>query len=172
MRYLTIVRHAKAAAGDASVRDFDRPLTVKGRAQAEVLREWARDPEALGRYGPTTALVSAAARARETYAVAFAGTSFVHALETSELIYNGRRDVTAEDLLAELATVDPGNESLLVVGHNPTVFELALSLSDREIPALAKHKYPLGAALVFALELGETIGLRRYSFVESFVPEV
>ena len=172
VRFLTIVRHAKAASPQIGQSDFDRPLTTKGRAQAEKLRVWANDPDALGAFGPTTALVSAAYRTRETYAVAFAGTTFVHALQTSDLIYNGRRDVSAEDLLAELAAVDPGTESLLIVGHNPTVFELAQLLSDREIPALAKGKYPLGAALVFQLDGHQKIESNRYRFVESFVPEV
>ena len=154
------------------MRDFDRPLTDKGRAQSEVLRAWAKDPESLGRYGPCTALVSSSARTRETYAVGFAGTAFVHALETSELIYNGQRDVSADDLLAQLAEIDPGTESLVVIAHNPTVFEVAQAVSDRPIPALAKAKYPLAAALVFRLHDGETVGLTRYEFVESFVPEV
>ena len=171
MRYLTIVRHAKAAAPVTGQDDFDRPLTPRGRAQAEALRVWALDHRALGAYGPTTALVSAAARTRETYAVAFAGTPFVDAVETSELIYNGHRDVRAEDLVAELASIDPVTESLLVVGHNPTVFELAYSLSATPIPELERGKYPLGGAVVLQLA-DEPIAWRKYEYVCSFVPDV
>ena len=171
VRYLTIVRHAKAAPAASGQDDLDRPLTSKGRAQAAALRAWVLDPEELGGYGPTTALVSASARTRETYAVAFAGTPFVHAVEINSAIYNGRRDVSADDLRAELAAVDPGNESLMVVGHNPTVFELAATLARHEIPTLAKGKYPLGAALVFAIDDGP-LGSGPYEWVRSFVPEV
>ncbi len=172
MRYLTIVRHAKAAAAEAGQSDFDRPLTPRGRAQCEMLRTWANDPRALGAYGPVTALVSGAARTRETYAVAFAGTTFVHALETSELIYNGRRDVSAHDVLSELAAIDPVNESLMVVGHNPTVFELATLLCSEPIPELQRHKYPTACAVVLQLSENETVGLRNYEYVKGFVPEV
>ena len=172
MRYLTIVRHAKAAAGDVGHSDFDRPLTPRGRAQCEMLRTWANDPGALGAFGPVTALVSSSARTRETYAVAFAGTTFVHALETSELIYNGQRDVSAHDVLVELAAIDPVTESLLVVGHNPTVFELAVLLGGNDIAELQRNKYPTACAIVLALPDDETVGLRHYEYVKGFVPEV
>jgi phosphohistidine phosphatase len=172
VRYLIVVRHAKAVPHDAGIEDFDRPLTDKGRRQAMALREWASDPDALGAYGPVTALVSASARTRETYALGFAGTPFVHALETSSLIYNGRRDVSPEDVLTELAAIDPVNESLMVVGHNPTVFELVHLLADGKVDALSGNKYPLGAAVVLKLRDDEPIGLRLYPFVRSFVPDV
>lgn len=170
MRSLVIVRHAKAAAAQKRHSDFDRPLTKRGRAQSERLRVWASDPESLGRFGPVTALVSGSARTRETYAVAFAGTPFVHALETSDLIYNGTRDVSGRDLLAELATIDPVTESLMVVAHNPTVLELAYDLAAGPIPALIDGRFPLAAAIVFELP-DAPIGPGPYRFVEAFVPE-
>lgn len=171
MRYLTIVRHAKAVSADKGGADYDRPLTKRGRAQSERLRQWALDPGALLRYGPTTALVSGAARTRETYALAFAGTPFVHAVETSDLIYNGRRAVSATDVLEALAALDPVTESLLVVGHNPTVLELALTIADGPVPPLADGRFPLAAAVVFRLRENEPIGLRRYPYEAGFVPE-
>jgi len=172
MRYLTIVRHAKAEPANVGENDVDRVLSTRGRHQASKLREWVKDPEELGHYGPVTALVSAAARTRETYSVAFAGTAFVHAVETSELIYNGRRDVSAEDLLAHLAAIDPVTESLLVVGHNPTVFELATMLASSPIKILSKGKYPLGAAIVLEIDETALIGPGPYRLVTTFVPEV
>jgi phosphohistidine phosphatase len=172
MRYLTIVRHAKAVAHDAGYEDFDRPLNARGRAQAELLREWAKDPGGLGAYGPVTALVSASARTRETYATAFAGTKFIHAVETSSIIYNGHRDVSAADVIAELAAIDPVTESLMVVGHNPTVFEMVSLLADGRVKALDGDRYPLGAAIVLRLRDDEPVSMSRYRFVEAFVPEV
>jgi phosphohistidine phosphatase len=169
MRYLTIVRHAKAEKPAVGQSDFDRALTERGQRQSAQLREWAKDPAALGAYGPATALVSAAQRTRETYALGFAGTNFVHAMETSELIYNGHRHVSGEDLLAELAAIDPVTESLLVVGHNPTVLELALLLAPSPPPDFEGDRFPTGTAMVFALN-DEPIGLRHYPFVTSFVP--
>jgi phosphohistidine phosphatase SixA len=172
VRYLTIVRHAKAASLADNGSDYDRPLTKKGRAQSERLRFAVVDETVLGQFGPATALVSGAARTRETYALAFAGTPFVHAVAMSDFIYNGYQHVSADYAIAELASVDPVTESLLLIGHNPTVLELAYALADEEIPALAGDRYPLGAAVVFALRDGEPIGNRQYPFVTAFVPEI
>ena len=127
MRYLTIVRHAKAEKAVAEQRDKDRALNERGRRQCEQLRGWASDETELGRFGPTTALVSAAARTKETFTRAFEGTPFVAEHVESELIYNGLRDVSAEDVLIDLAAIDPVTTSLLVVGHNPTVLYVLAS---------------------------------------------
>jgi phosphohistidine phosphatase len=171
MRYLTVVRHAKAVKGEPGEPDYGRVLHKRGRAQCEQLREWATDPNALSRFGPTTALVSAAARTRETYARAFEGTGFVQTCHFSELIYNGRRHVTAEDVLIDLAAVDPVTTSLLVVGHNPTVHELVLTLARVAPPVLRTGNYPLGGAYVLELPDDHQIGLARYDVVDSFIPD-
>lgn len=169
VRYLTIVRHAKAAPATPGQSDFDRDLTKRGRDQCRQLREWAADRESLGRYGPTVALVSAAARTKETFRRAFQDTPFVTSREYSELIYNGRRDVSAEDLLSELAALDPVTSSLLVIAHNPTVFELAALLSTETPESLRYGRYPLGSAYVLALD-ERPVGRGRYELVASYVP--
>lgn len=171
MRFLTVVRHGKAKPGALGEPDYDRVLSSRGRRECEQLRGWASDPEALGRYGPTTALVSAAARTRETFERGFDGTGFVTAQEFSDSIYNGRREVTAEDLMIELARVDPVTSSLLVVAHNPTVHELVVSLAIELPDSLSDYHYPLGGAYVLALPGDGPIGLGRYEMVASFVPD-
>jgi phosphohistidine phosphatase len=170
VRYLTVVRHAKAAPATPGASDFERELAKRGREQCARLRKWASDPDKLGRYGPTTALVSAATRTRETFRLAFEGTAFVLRGEFSELIYNGRHEVTAEDLLIEIAAIDPVTTSLLVVGHNPTVHELMLILANELPPALRADHYPLGGAFVLALPDDRQIGLARYDVVASYIP--
>lgn len=170
VRYLTVVRHAEATPSAPGQADFDRPLSERGRAQCEALRAWATDPDALGAYGPVTALVSAAARTVETFDRSFGGLDFVASRHTSELIYNGRRDVTGEDLLIDLAALDPVTTSLLVVGHNPTVFELVTSLATRLPGKLRRGKFPTGAAYVLALPADRPVGLTPYELVDKFVP--
>ncbi len=146
-------------------------LSKRGRRQCEQLRKWATNEHKLGRFGPTTALVSAAARTRETFDRGFDGTAFVGPREFSDLIYNGRRDVSAEDLLIDLAAIDPVTMSLLVVAHNPTVHELMLSLAQNVPASLERKAYPLGGAFVLALPEDRQIGLARYEVVASYVPD-
>lgn len=170
VRYLTIVRHGESTPAPPGGSDFDRGLSERGKRQCDELRVWASDPDALGRFGPTTALVSAAQRTKETYRRAFAKTDFVSEKHYSELIYNGRREVTPEDLLADLAAIDPVTSSLLVVAHNPTVLEVVLMLAKEIPPSLRKFHYPLGAAYVLALPDDRPVGLKRYEVVASYLP--
>jgi phosphohistidine phosphatase len=170
VRYLTIVRHAKAEKDSDDGSDFTRTLNGRGRRQCEQLRAWASDENELGRFGPTTALVSAAARTTETFRRAFEGTGFVNECSESSLIYNGRRHVSAEDVLVNLAAIDPLRTSLLVVGHNPTVLELLLTIT-RDLPPEFEDEYPLAAAYVLELRDDEPVGPGPYEFVRRYVPE-
>ena len=170
MRYLTIVRHGESTPAQPREADYDRGLSERGERQCEELREWASDSDALGRFGPVTALVSSAKRTKETFKRAFAKTDFVLDKHYSEMIYNGRRDVTPEDLLIELAAIDPVTTSLLVVAHNPTVLELMILLA-KELPhSLRRFHYPLGAAYVLALPDDRPVGLARYEVMASYLP--
>lgn len=166
MRFLTIVRHCEATPG---VDDYTRTLSSAGRAQAEWLRQSALSADGLGQFGPTTALVSSAARTRETYALAFAGTPFVRSLQPSELIYNGHRQVSGLDLLAPLAEIDPVTESLCVIAHNPSVLELIHELSD-DVPDAFIDNYPVGSAYVIEIPDNQTIGPGRHRVVATFCP--
>jgi phosphohistidine phosphatase len=170
MRYLTVVRHAKSSPGKPGESDFARTLNKRGREECARLREWASDPNELGRFGPTTALVSSAARTRETFRRAFHGTTFVERCEFSELIYNGRRDVSAEDVLIDLAAIDPVTTSLMVVGHNPTMHEVMITLAKDLPKALRGGHYPLGGAFVLALPDDRPVGLERYEVIASYIP--
>ncbi len=170
VRYLTIVRHAKAEKGTGRLSDYDRQLNERGRRQCDTLRAWATDPTQLGRYGPTTALVSAAARTRETFTRSFEGTGFVQSVFFSELIYNGVHAVSAEDVLIDLAAVDPVTTSLLVVGHNPTVFDLLWTVGT-SLPASLREEYPLAGAFTLEVPDDQQIGRGPYPLVKSFVPD-
>ena len=171
MRYLTIVRHAEAEDRAESGRDYDRRLSGRGRRQCEALRALAMDPEELGRFGPVVALVSGAARTRETFERAFDGTDFVARVEYSDLIYNGRRDVTAEDVLIDLAALDPVTSSLMVVGHNPTLRDLVDYLA-RSVPSpLTPGHLPKAATVVLALADDQPVGLLRYDAIAAYRPE-
>ena len=172
MRYLVVVRHAKASPAASGASDFERALSGRGRRQCDTLRAWASDDHALGAYGPTTALVSSARRTRETFVRSFEGTPFLASVSYSDLIYNGQRHVSAEDVLIDLAAIDPVTTSLLVVAHNPTVHELVESIAEEVPDVLRRRGYPVAAAFVLALRDDVPIGLSRYPLVAEFVPDV
>jgi phosphohistidine phosphatase SixA len=171
VRFLTIVRHAKAERNSSDGSDFARALNGKGHRQCRQLRIWASDDGELGRFGSATALVSSAARTMETFRSSFDGTPLVADYHESTLIYNGLRNVTAEDVLIDLAAIDPVTTSLMVVGHNPTVLDLLVTLA-KNLPLEYSREFPLAGAYVLELRDGEPIGPGPYDFVTRFVPEV
>lgn len=126
-RRLLILRHAKADAGIGPTRDMDRPLSGEGRRGCRLVADYFT---ATG-LAPDLVLCSSATRTRQTVErIASALPATVPVL-TEDRLYLA----TADDLLARLREIDDGVPSVLLVGHNPGVHELAVGLlgaSDRD----------------------------------------
>jgi phosphohistidine phosphatase len=137
-RRLLLVRHAQAARGPA---DAERPLTERGERSAAAIGAW------LARAGltPDRVLVSPARRAVQTWERA--GGELQTAVEpiADERIY----DNTIEALLAVVQETPEDVRTLAVVGHNPSVGELAGVLDDGRSDVGAG--FPAGGIAVFTL---------------------
>lgn len=120
---LLLWRHAQAADG---VPDMDRALTERGHAQARVMADWLRPrlPADL------RILVSPARRAQETAAAL--GLPF----ETTDAIAPG----AGARALLEAAGWPARGGSVLVVGHQPTLGEVAAALLNGDAPHLSREK--------------------------------
>lgn len=135
VRTLVLLRHAKAETpGDLP--DFDRPLTAKGRADADAAGAWLADE----RLHPRLVICSPAARTRQTWhgvAIALAqvtpgaGSPEVH--YAPELYDGGRTEVV--DLLR---AVPEAVRTVMIVGHNPTMSDVSALLRPYEkgVPGL------------------------------------
>src|SRR5438132_1301719 len=146
-RRVYLLRHAKSSWDNAHLSDHERPLAARGRRDAaRVATHLAR-----GDAVPQLVLCSSAARTRETleYLQDALGSAEVRLLD--ELYGADEEDVF--DLLRGLET---RVSSVMVVGHNPTIEELAVSLAGDDSPALARmrSKFPTAglAILAFALD--------------------
>ncbi len=117
---LYLLRHAKSSWDDPELEDHDRPLAPRGRRNSSALGEHLR------REGiePELVLCSSARRARETLA------RLLPALEseTEIRIEHGLYAAGSAQLLARLREVPPGVASVLMVGHNPGLEDLASRL--------------------------------------------
>jgi phosphohistidine phosphatase len=148
MDRLILLRHGKAENESASGEDFDRRLAARG------LRESAEIAENLVSLGlvPDLVLVSPSARTRETWAAA-------------EAVFP-RAEVRVEP---ELYHADPGTirrvakaaagagRSVMVVGHNPGLQELAVELlveasAPPGLVGRAVRQFPTAAAAVFLID--------------------
>lgn len=146
-RSIVLLRHAKAEQ-PTGASDLDRPLTARGHADAAAAGAWL----AHGGYLPDTVICSPAKRTRQTWhdvALGMAeplralaasvpaeevpprdpteppgGTRRVHPGPTvryERLVHAG----TADNLLALLRAVGPAAETVLLIGHNPTISDLS-----------------------------------------------
>jgi phosphohistidine phosphatase len=143
MDRLILLRHGKAEAGAASGRDFDRPLTERGRRDAVIVAQ------ALDQAGvrPDLVLVSPAARAAQTWE-AMAEVFPQARVEQAPALY----EITSDAILA-LARGEAGDaRTVMVVGHNPGLGQLAAWLSQDAPPSESRLRivegFPTAAAAV------------------------
>ena len=160
MDRLILLRHGKAEADAASGKDFDRALTDRGA------RDSALVAAALAEAGfsPDLVLVSPAARAAQTWEAAAA--AFPNArVEPAPDLY----EIGPAEILALARERSGGHGTVMVVGHNPGLGQLAAWLAqegaDPETRARIGQGFPTAAAAAigisppsFALFNAKTLG--------------
>jgi phosphohistidine phosphatase len=144
MRRLYLLRHAKSSWDDPTFADHDRPLAPRGRRAAKVMAEH------LGRKGiaPELVLCSPATRTRQTLKRLAPGLGKNAEVRIEPELYAA----PAADLLRVLHEVPDEVESVMLIGHNPGIQDLALSLArtGSEIPQL-RGKFPTAALATLGL---------------------
>ena len=147
---LILWRHAEAAAG---VPDAARPLTERGRRQAEAMARWLgpRLPQSL------RLAVSPARRAQETAHAL--GRSF----DTVDAVAPGA------GVAATLAAVGwpDAERPVLLVGHQPTLGEVAARLIDG-----ARDAWQLGTGAVYWLRSKPRRGRSEADLLVAIAPEI
>jgi len=145
MSRLMLLRHAKTASAEPGEDDRDRKLTARGRGDAPIIGAYM----AHHRLVPDLALVSPAARALETWDLVAGALPAKPRLVKDERIYNAspRRLSTLIRETRDAATI-------LLVGHNPGLHELAVSLiasGDADARAHVFEKLPTCGLVVIDL---------------------
>ncbi|GFG75098.1 SixA phosphatase family protein [Mycobacterium botniense] len=142
-RTLALLRHAKSAYPEGIV-DHERPLAPRGVRQARLAGDWLRANLPVIDH----VLCSTATRARQT--LEYTGVdSPVH---YSERLYG----TTAATVIEEIHTVDDGVMTLLVVGHEPVISEVAVRLAgaggtDTAAVERISAKFPTSAIAVLRI---------------------
>ena len=142
MHTLYLLRHAKSSWDDPTLADHERPLAARGR------RDSKRIAKHLRRLGiePELVLCSPATRTRETLEVLrpAIGTSTVMFEEELYLASSNR-------LIARIHLVPDSVASVLLIGHNPGLHELALALvaAGDDMERL-EEKFPTAALATLA----------------------
>jgi phosphohistidine phosphatase len=142
MKQLYLLRHAKSSWKDTSVPDRDRPLAGRGRRAAKALARHLREQ----RIEPELILCSTARRARETLE------RIEPALGTPSVqVEDDLYAASADALLERLRNVPDEVGSVMLIGHNPGLQDLALDLA-RASPTVRDlaTKYPTAALATLA----------------------
>ena len=120
MRQLMLLRHAKSSWDNATMPDRDRPLNARGRRAVASMRQAMRD---LGLV-PDVVLVSSARRTLQTLD-ALEPWDETPLVEPMDMLYLA----SPLQLIAALHGVAETVRSVLLIGHNPGIHELALTLA-------------------------------------------
>ena len=117
MKTLYLVRHAKSGWDDPTLHDHDRPLDLRGERAALVIGRYA----AQRRFIPQLVLCSSARRARDTLDLVTTQWPELPRIEIDRSLYL----VGEHGLRKRLAAVDADVGSIMIVGHNPDLHDLA-----------------------------------------------
>jgi len=143
MRRLLILRHAKTEPAAPDQDDRHRALVDRGR----------RDAGQIGAYMASHALIpdrvvlSPARRVQETWKYLAGAFKPAPGATTTERVY----EATVHDIFAILAGTAASVHSLMVVGHNPSLHEVALMLiasGDIEARERLREKLPTAGLVI------------------------
>jgi phosphohistidine phosphatase len=148
MKTILLLRHAKSAWGQPGMDDHERPLNRRGERAAEAMAKYIvhNAPR------PDLILCSTAARTRQTLA------PLVHRLTQPVppiALEKGLYLATEGELLVRLRTITEDVRTVLLIGHNEGIGELAAALAgDGEPAALDSlhEKFPTGALAILRLD--------------------
>jgi phosphohistidine phosphatase len=136
-KHLLLLRHAKSSWDDPGVLDHDRPLAPRGRRASRAIGSYLREHE----IPISLVLCSSALRARETVELVDPGGE----LQIEEELYGA----SAHQLLERLRRIPWGVDVVMLVGHNPSIEQLARDLAANP-DQLAGRKYPTGGLAWFS----------------------
>lgn len=164
LRTLWLLRHAKTADAAPGQDDHARALEPRGRDDAlHVGRHLAARGVAID-----AVLCSSARRARETLERVSAECGVDWLVFDERELYLA----PAADLLRRLQSLPDEVHSVLLVGHNPGIAELALQLArggPEEDRQALRRKFPTGALAELRLDAGHWRSLPRGCELASFV---
>jgi phosphohistidine phosphatase len=154
MRTLTLLRHAKSSREHPGLDDHRRPLAPRGQRAAPAMARHLLD---MGQI-PERVLCSDAVRTRQTWLRVsdvwsqvghFPATRFIAELYLA----------SAATLLEQIHGVHARVENLMLVGHNPGLHELVLTLARADVAdptplARVREKLPTGAVVVLEIPVG------------------
>lgn len=155
MLTLFLLRHAKSSWRDDSLSDFDRPLAGRGLKAAPMIGAHMAECG----FAPQKVLCSSSQRTRETLGLVLPRLAGACEITLTREVYEADDDTDLMTLIAreEADTI----QRLMLIGHNPAMQDLALSLTGQGAPedrAAIAEKFPTAALAVLTFDAAEGWG--------------
>jgi phosphohistidine phosphatase len=122
MKTLLLMRHAKSSWKESNIPDHDRPLNRRGKHDAPLMGKLLRDQK----MNLDLIISSTALRAETTANLIAKAVRYKGEIVLDKLIYNAE----PADLLTLLSNCSGEYNSILLVGHNPTLEETVQMLTN------------------------------------------
>jgi phosphohistidine phosphatase len=120
-RFIYLLRHAKSSRDDPEIADHERPLNPRGLKAAKRIAEHMHH----NGLAPTLVLCSSARRARETAAPIQQMLGSRVKIKLEDALYAAG----ADQLLKRLRRLADSVPSVMIIGHNPGIQQLAVELT-------------------------------------------
>ena len=127
MKKIFVLRHAKSSWSDFSLKDFDRPLSTRGIQDAELMGNYFKAKK----IGLDVLISSPSKRTKETLDHFFS--SNIPKIEYEKSLYHAHLEDILEVITSSLEDIN----TIMIVGHNPSMHEVTEFLSGDFLP-----KYP------------------------------
>jgi phosphohistidine phosphatase len=138
MKRLYLLRHAKSSWDDPALADTNRPLAPRGRRAAKLMASHLRRKG----ISPELVLCSPSRRTRQTLKRIAPGLGKNADVRIEPALYAA----SAATLLDQLHEVPDEVDSVMLIGHNPGIQDLALSLAGAGSESLrVRSKFPTAA---------------------------
>ncbi len=148
MKRLILMRHAKTEPWTEGIDDHARALTPVGHDAAIAMGKALKGEG----WTPAKAIISTARRTRETWA------HLSDIFGTCEMVLEDDLYLAGERGIADIISDHDSAETVLIVGHNPGLHDLALNIlreagsTDHQAARRVAAKLPTGAVVLFEAE--------------------
>jgi phosphohistidine phosphatase len=153
VRTVILLRHGKSSWSDSTVADIDRPLAPRGERASKRIAKYMRRK----RIRPALVLCSPSLRTRQTLKAIEPSLGPRCPVELEPQLYAASK----RELLERLQALPESVSSVMLIGHNPGLHNLALVLASRgaDLPQL-EQKFPTGVLATLAVHSESWAALR------------
>lgn len=145
MRTIILLRHAKSSWSDPTLADVDRPLAPRGERASRRIAKYIRRKK----IRPALVLCSPSLRTRQTLEAIESSLRKRTAVEVVPALYAA----SEAELLEQLRALPESIPSVMLIGHNPGLQDLACVLaSGRADLRKVEEKFPTGALATLVVD--------------------